>query len=104
MFFSSRFKELGVNQLEDIYHLEDDLLKADFGSDSNNWIKARQALPSFQKDLQEFEVLLMKQLKPTKSKWNIWGTYLVDTHSSNSLVNFIFGWINQVMNVIFFSF
>ena len=68
---------MGVNQLEDVYRLEEDFIKASLGSDGNNWPKARQKLPPFQEDLQEFEVLLLKQLKPTKSKWLMWSKYIV---------------------------
>jgi len=75
--FTSRLKELGVNQLEDIYRLEGDLNNADFGSDSNNWSKVLKTLPPFQKDLQEFEVSLLKQLKPPKPKWITWGKHTI---------------------------
>jgi len=76
---ASRLKEVGVNQLEDVYRLEEDFIKASLGSDGNNWPKARQKLPPFQEDLQEFEVLLLKQLKPTKSKWLMWMLECIET-------------------------
>jgi hypothetical protein len=71
-FFYNRLPELGVKNLEDVYHLEDLKIKALLGPDeAQRWLVARRTLPSDPSDLAELkEKVLIGSAQQAAWKWS----------------------------------